>query len=239
MPVDLLALGAALLAGLFGGVHCLAMCGGIAVGFAAPRGEGALRHALLLNAGRVGGYVLAGALVGGFGAALLGAARLPGLALAMRALVGAVSAARPPSACCSRSARPGSEGRRNGSGAACSRYANAGSRAPAPRVRWCSACSGAGSPAAEHHPARRGVACRPVRCTAPADAGFRTGHLAADVVAELERRAPGRPPRTSRHPPRCRRVDCPRGRRHAVRTLAGAHSDAAWRARRLGCRALA
>jgi sulfite exporter TauE/SafE len=90
MPVDLLALGAALLAGLFGGVHCLAMCGGIAVGFAAPRGPGALRHALLLNAGRVGGYVLAGALVGGFGAVLLGAARLPGLALAMRSLVGAV-----------------------------------------------------------------------------------------------------------------------------------------------------
>ena len=90
MPIDLLALSAALLAGLFGGVHCLAMCGGIAVGFAAPRGDGALRHALLLNAGRVGGYVLAGALVGGFGAALLGAARLPGLALVMRSLVGAV-----------------------------------------------------------------------------------------------------------------------------------------------------
>lgn len=90
MPIDLLALGAALLAGLFGGVHCLAMCGGIAVGFAAPRNEAALRHSLLLNAGRVGGYVLAGALVGGFGAALLGAARLPELALAMRSLVGAV-----------------------------------------------------------------------------------------------------------------------------------------------------
>jgi len=90
MPLDLLVLGGALLAGLFGGVHCLAMCGGIAVGFSAPRGDGALRHALLLNAGRVGGYVLAGALVGGLGAALLGLVRLPGLALAMRSLVGAV-----------------------------------------------------------------------------------------------------------------------------------------------------
>jgi sulfite exporter TauE/SafE len=90
MPVDLLVLGGALLAGLFGGVHCLAMCGGIAVGFAAPRKEGALRHAVLLNVGRVSGYVLAGALVGGFGAALLGVARIPGLALAMRMLVGAV-----------------------------------------------------------------------------------------------------------------------------------------------------
>jgi sulfite exporter TauE/SafE len=90
MPIDLLVLGGAMLAGLFGGVHCLAMCGGIAVGFSAPRGNGALRHALLLNAGRIGGYVLAGALVGGFGAALLGVARIEGLALAMRMLVGAV-----------------------------------------------------------------------------------------------------------------------------------------------------
>jgi uncharacterized protein len=90
MPIDLLVLGGALLAGLFGGVHCLAMCGGIAVGFSAPRGDGALRHALLLNGGRVGGYVIAGALVGGFGAALLGVARMPGLALAMRTLVGVV-----------------------------------------------------------------------------------------------------------------------------------------------------
>ena len=90
MPLDLLVLGGALLAGLFGGVHCLAMCGGLAVGFAAPRGEGALRQALLLNFGRIGGYALAGALVGAFGSALLGVARLPGLALAMRMLVGAV-----------------------------------------------------------------------------------------------------------------------------------------------------
>jgi sulfite exporter TauE/SafE len=90
MPVDLLALSAAWLAGLFGGVHCLAMCGGLAVGFAAPRGQGPLRHALLLNAGRVGGYVLAGAIVGGLGAALLGLARAPMLALGMRALVGGV-----------------------------------------------------------------------------------------------------------------------------------------------------
>jgi sulfite exporter TauE/SafE len=90
MPIDLLALGAALLAGLFGGVHCLAMCGGLAVGFAAPRGQAPLRHALLLNAGRIGGYVLAGAIVGGFGSALLGVARQPALALAMRSLVGLV-----------------------------------------------------------------------------------------------------------------------------------------------------
>ena len=32
MPVDLLVLGAALLTGLLGGAHCVAMCGGIATG---------------------------------------------------------------------------------------------------------------------------------------------------------------------------------------------------------------
>ena len=35
MPIDWLTLGAALLAGLMGGVHCVAMCGGIATGFSA------------------------------------------------------------------------------------------------------------------------------------------------------------------------------------------------------------
>jgi sulfite exporter TauE/SafE len=90
MPIDLLALGAALLAGLFGGVHCLAMCGGLAVGFASPRGQAPLRNALLVNAGRIGGYTLAGAIVGGLGASLLSLARLPWLAIGMRSLVGAV-----------------------------------------------------------------------------------------------------------------------------------------------------
>jgi len=91
MPIDLLALGAAWLSGLFGGLHCLAMCGGIATGFAAPASSGrAFAHALLLNLGRIGGYALAGAVVGGFGGGLLRVARLPELALGLRALVGLV-----------------------------------------------------------------------------------------------------------------------------------------------------
>jgi sulfite exporter TauE/SafE len=90
MPVDLLVLGGALLAGLFGGVHCLAMCGGLAVAFAAPRDAAPLRHALLLNAGRIGGYTLGGAIAGGLGGTLLVLVRLPGLATGMRMLVGAV-----------------------------------------------------------------------------------------------------------------------------------------------------
>jgi sulfite exporter TauE/SafE len=88
MPVDLLVLGAALLTGLLGGAHCVAMCGGIATGFSVhSRGWFA---ALQPNLGRVTGYVLAGALVGGLGGGLLGVARIPQLGIAMRALVGIV-----------------------------------------------------------------------------------------------------------------------------------------------------
>ena len=88
MPVDLLVLGAALLTGLLGGAHCVAMCGGIATGFSVhSRGWFA---ALEPNLGRVAGYVLAGTLVGGLGGGLLGVARIPQLGIAMRALVGIV-----------------------------------------------------------------------------------------------------------------------------------------------------
>lgn len=88
MPVDVLVLGAALLTGLLGGAHCVTMCGGIATGFSVhSRGWFA---ALQPNLGRVSGYVLAGALVGGLGGGLLGVARIPQLGIAMRALVGIV-----------------------------------------------------------------------------------------------------------------------------------------------------
>ena len=90
MPIDLLALGAALLAGLLGSVHCVAMCGGIATGFA-PCGadrKAALRVALTTNLGRVGGYVLAGALAGGLGHGLVALLRIEALMFALRALAG-------------------------------------------------------------------------------------------------------------------------------------------------------
>ncbi|HMB56587.1 MAG TPA: sulfite exporter TauE/SafE family protein [Arenimonas sp.] len=91
MPIDLLTLTAAWLSGLFGGVHCLAMCGGIATGFSATsRATNAFRHALLLNLGRIGGYTLAGALAGGLGGGVLRIARVDGLALGLRTLVGLV-----------------------------------------------------------------------------------------------------------------------------------------------------
>jgi len=91
MPVDLLVLSAALLSGVFGGVHCVAMCGGIATSLSATRGDlSPLAGSLLLNLGRVGGYVLAGAIVGGLGGTLLGVVRIDGLANTLRLLVGLV-----------------------------------------------------------------------------------------------------------------------------------------------------
>lgn len=86
MPIDWLVVGSAFLSGLLGGLHCAAMCGGIATGFQS-RGW---TEALEANLGRVLGYTLAGALVGGIGYGLLGVFRWPGLAQGLRALVGLV-----------------------------------------------------------------------------------------------------------------------------------------------------
>ncbi len=90
LPVDLLTLLAALLTGLLGGVHCAAMCGGIATGLAATAPRGGLPWALALNGGRVLGYTLAGVIVGAFGGGLLALSRLDGLATALRVAMGGV-----------------------------------------------------------------------------------------------------------------------------------------------------
>ena len=90
MPIEWLTLGAALLSGLLGGAHCAAMCGGIATGFSAMSARGGWIPALEANFGRVAGYVLAGAIVGGFGHGLLSIARLDWLATTLRMLVGLV-----------------------------------------------------------------------------------------------------------------------------------------------------
>ena len=89
MPVDWLALGAALTAGLDGGVHCAAMSGGIATGFSASS-NGSAWSALEANLGRIGGYTIAGAIAGGFGHGIVEVARIEGLALGLRMLTGAV-----------------------------------------------------------------------------------------------------------------------------------------------------
>ena len=90
MPVNGLALSAVLLTGLLGGVHCAAMCGGIATGFSVWSPRAGWRSALQLNLGRVAGYVLAGAAVGGLGDGLLRLFEWSALATAMRVAVGFV-----------------------------------------------------------------------------------------------------------------------------------------------------
>lgn len=90
MPIDWLTLSAAALAGLLGGVHCAAMCGGIATGFSAMGGPAGWLRALEPNVGRVLGYVLAGALAGGLGFGIFGLAHSDWVMVGARALVGVV-----------------------------------------------------------------------------------------------------------------------------------------------------
>lgn len=90
MPIDWLTLGAAAVAGLLGGAHCAAMCGGIATGFQASASRPGLASAIQLNLGRVAGYVLAGAIAGGLGQGIVQLARLHWLAVGARMLVGLV-----------------------------------------------------------------------------------------------------------------------------------------------------
>lgn len=90
MPVDLLVLSAALLTGLLGGLHCAAMCGGIATGLSASVSRPGLGASVALNGGRVLGYTVAGALVGGLGSGLLSLASSDGLATGLRVAMGAV-----------------------------------------------------------------------------------------------------------------------------------------------------
>lgn len=88
MPVDWLVLLAALGSGLLGGLHCIAMCGGIATGLSAGSATGGWLAALQLNLGRIGGYTLAGLAVGLAGHGLLAVLRGPWIGVALRLLAG-------------------------------------------------------------------------------------------------------------------------------------------------------
>jgi sulfite exporter TauE/SafE len=90
MAIDLLAMSAALLTGVLGGVHCAAMCGGIATGFSMWSPRHGLLASVQLNAGRVLGYVFAGALVGGIGDGVLRLFEWHALAMATRMAMGLV-----------------------------------------------------------------------------------------------------------------------------------------------------
>ena len=69
--MDLLLYSGALLIGLFGSGHCLAMCGGIACAPAmASKERAAIQPILLFNGGRILGYTLIGVLAGIIGHSL-------------------------------------------------------------------------------------------------------------------------------------------------------------------------
>ncbi len=92
MLIDWLVLSSALIAGLLGGVHCAAMCGAIAtsLSFVQKAASPATQwlHALQPNLGRVLGYTVAGAIVGGVGHGLVAVAQWPELRIALRIGVG-------------------------------------------------------------------------------------------------------------------------------------------------------
>jgi uncharacterized protein len=75
----------AFVAGLMGGAHCAAMCGGL-VGAACGRRDRVLRYALAYNAGRIASYAAAGALAGAMGQAGLWLRGGPALQAVMIAL---------------------------------------------------------------------------------------------------------------------------------------------------------
>ncbi|MGB4860646.1 MAG: sulfite exporter TauE/SafE family protein [Dokdonella sp.] len=89
VPIDWLTLLAAALAGLTGGVHCAAMCGGIATGFSSM-GPRDLRYVIEPNLGRVLGYTIAGAIAGGIGGGIISVARNEWLMFGLRMAVGLV-----------------------------------------------------------------------------------------------------------------------------------------------------
>lgn len=90
MPVDWLAIGAALLTGLLGSGHCAAMCGGIATGYSCAAPKASWLHAMQTNLGRVLGYSLAGGMAGGIGHAVVRAFRWDLLTIGLRMAVGVV-----------------------------------------------------------------------------------------------------------------------------------------------------
>lgn len=83
-------LAAAFIAGLMGGAHCAAMCGGIVGAVSQGQARARWRLALAYNAGRIATYTLAGALAGAVGQSALW---LRGGAVARHTVMGVAGAA--------------------------------------------------------------------------------------------------------------------------------------------------
>ena len=87
----------ALLVGLMGGVHCVAMCGGIVSAFSLGMptevrrdGSRMLLYQVVCNLGRVIGYTLIGAVFGGLGAIALGAGPFRTMQLTLYVVAGSM-----------------------------------------------------------------------------------------------------------------------------------------------------
>ncbi len=81
---------AALLAGFFGSTHCIGMCGAIVVLFEQQQSAGMHRwlRRVLYNAGRLGFYVLLGAIAGGASAVIIATAGARTTLLVLRLVAG-------------------------------------------------------------------------------------------------------------------------------------------------------
>jgi len=94
IEISALSPAAALVAGLAGSGHCLAMCGGIAGALAMrsrDAGTGArIGTALAYNLSRITSYAVAGTIAGFLGSTLLRAVNVAPLSLAFRVLAGLV-----------------------------------------------------------------------------------------------------------------------------------------------------
>jgi sulfite exporter TauE/SafE len=91
--MQLIGLTTGFLVGIAGSLHCVGICSGIATSLAhraTPPGASPMASALAVNAGRMGGYMLAGAAVGLAGRGLAGMFDLAGLNTALRWLAAGV-----------------------------------------------------------------------------------------------------------------------------------------------------
>jgi hypothetical protein len=86
--INAFAVGSAFLMGLFGGVHCVVMCGGVVGTLCArapdPSPRGRALSLLSYNAGRIATYTALGAFAGGVGAASATALPFAGAQIALR-----------------------------------------------------------------------------------------------------------------------------------------------------------
>lgn len=86
--INAFAVGSSFLMGLFGGIHCVLMCGGVVGTLCArvpdPTAGGRMKHLLSYNAGRILTYSTLGGIAGGIGAASATALPFSGAQLALR-----------------------------------------------------------------------------------------------------------------------------------------------------------